>query len=228
MKNVLLLRSGDNLGAYASSMPPGWAVNQISPIRKHFINLPRLADTIKSTDFDGMILTSKTAVEAVSQTQVDFTGPVFVVGQATGAAVRQNLNSITEIIGEKSGDAVRLAPMIIDYFNGQSEPVNLLHPGATKMIGGLAEKIAPIKSLHLPVYETCPRDRAELEAELDKMSSTEFDAIVYFSPSGVNAARDVIRTRWPRARQIAIGQSTASVLDSCLVCKDPNPAGKLN
>ena len=34
----------------------------------------------------------------------------------------------------------------------------------------------------------------------------EFDAIVYLSPSGVSAARDVIRTRWPRARQIAIGQ----------------------
>ena len=225
MKNVLLLRSGDQIGEYGACCP-GWRATQMSPIRKSFINLARLRDTMQNGSFCGLILTSRTVVEAVAKTKVAVEMPVFVVGQATGRAVRELLKEKVQIIGEGSGDAVRLAPMIVDYFKGQSSPVNLIHPGATKMIGGLAEKIEPIKSLHVPVYETSSRDRAELEAELSKIDH-DFDACVYFSPSGVQAARDVIRARWPRAREIAIGQSTAQALDDCcLVCTDPNPTGK--
>jgi len=180
---------------------------------------------MQNGNFSGLILTSRTAVEAVAKAKFAVEMPVFVVGQATGRAVRELLKEKVEIIGEGSGDAVRLAPMIVDYFKGQSSPVNLLHPGATKMIGGLADKIKPIKSLHVPVYETLPRYRAELEEELSKIDH-DFDACVYFSPSGVHAARDVISARWPRAREIAIGRSTAQALDDgCLVCADPNPTG---
>ena len=219
MKTVLLLRSGAD-GDYTFD---GWDAHSISPIQKSLINLDLLETELKNDDYAGVILTSRTAVEAVKAKRIDIDVPIFVVGEATGRAVRSLLNH-GEIIGENSGDAVRLAPQIIDYFQTRKD-IRLLHPGATKMIGGLGEKLVEsgIVSNHIPVYETTSRPEEQLTQDLDNLS--QIDAVVYFSPSGVKSARHLVRQRWPDAREIAIGISTAKSLDSCLICKDPNSKG---
>ena len=221
MKNVLLLRSGSD-GDYQTELEKvGWSSCSISPIQKRLINSAQLASAFEK-NFDGLILTSRTAVEAVHQVRTSISWPIFVVGEATGRAVRKSLDH-KEIIGEDSGDAVRLAPQIVSFFE---RPANLLHPGATKMIGGLKEKLAEssIVSNHIPVYETTSRDSQDL---LDALSNVgHIDAVVYFSPSGVNSARSLVFQRWPEAKEIAIGISTAKVLDNCLVCEHPNARGE--
>lgn len=221
MKNVLLLRSGSD-GDYQTELDKvGWSSRSISPIQKQLINSSQLAKALDES-FDGLILTSRTAVEAVQQVRTEVTWPIFVVGEATGRAVRKLLEH-QEIIGEDSGDAVRLAPQIIEFFD---RPANLLHPGATRMIGGLKEKLAEssIVSNHIPVYETTSRDSQDLVKALSNVE--HIDAVVYFSPSGVNSARSLVSQRWPKAQEIAIGISTAKALDNCLVCQHPNARGE--
>ena len=158
MKTVLLLRSGAD-GDYTFE---GWTAYSISPIQKSLINLDLLETKLKSDTYAGIILTSRTAVEAVKAKRTEIDVPIFVVGEATGRAVRSFLNH-GAIVGENSGDAVRLAPQIIEYFQTQKD-VRLLHPGASKMIGGLSEKLADsgIVSNHLPVYETTSRPEEQL------------------------------------------------------------------
>ena len=221
MKTVLLLRSGAD-GDYTFE---GWTAYSISPIQKSLINLDLLEIELNNDTYAGIILTSRTAVEAVKAMRTDIVVPIFVVGEATGRVVRSSINHGV-IVGEKSGDAVRLAPQIIDHFQNRKD-VRLLHPGASKMIGGLSEKLADsgIISNHLPVYETTSRPEEQLSQDLDNL--TKIDAVVFFSPSGVKSAQHLVRQRWPSASEIAIGISTAKSLDNCLICKDPNAKGNI-
>ena len=223
MRKVLLLRSGTD-GTY-DDLATGWSSVSVSPIEKKLINIDQLRLEL-ANNYDGIILTSRTAVQALNNANVKVNEkwPVFVVGGATGRAAREL--GLVDIVGESSGDAVRLAPQIIAYFD-QTRSIRLLHPGATKMIGGLHEKLQPanIESIHLPVYETTSRQEDELSGDLAKLK--EIDACVYFSPSGVKAARHLVKTKWPNAREIAIGNTTAASLDDSLVAKDPNAKGNL-
>ena len=150
--------------------------------------------------------------------------PIFVVGQATGLAARDA--GFESVIGKGSGDAVRLAPIILAHFEKVADlaTVRLLFPGAATKIGGLAAKIAPINVVDVPVYKTAGRSAQEISKELDQIPA-QCDYIVFFSPSGVAAALDLVRKHSPDAQLIAIGPTTAKFLPNSLVSKTPDAAG---
>lgn len=147
---------------------------------------------------------------------------IFVVGKATGEAARNA--GFKNILGENSGDAVRLAPIISDAFQENKSKIKLLFPGAATKIGGLAEKISPIIVVDLPVYETLSRSEEEIKSELENID--HFDFVVYFSPSGVTAAKKSILLHSPNARVIAIGPTTAKSLEKPLISVTPDVEGE--
>jgi len=147
--------------------------------------------------------------------------PVFVVGKATGAAARDV--GFNNIHGENSGDAVRLAPIITEFYKNALSKTRLLFPGAKTKIGGLAEKIHPIEVVDIPVYETTSRSPAELKSELSDIPVVDF--VVFFSPSGVNAALDVVKLHSPNSKCVAIGPTTAKYLEGPIVSKTPDVTG---
>ena len=147
---------------------------------------------------------------------------IFVVGKATGEAARNA--GFKNVIGENSGDAVRLAPIISDSFSTEKSEIRLLFPGAATKIGGLAKKILPISVIDIPVYETLSRPVEEISSELADLKP--FDFVVFFSPSGVKAAFETISRHSPGAKVIAIGPTTAKSLEAPLVSATPDVEGK--
>lgn len=150
--------------------------------------------------------------------------PLFVVGKATGLAARDA--GFANVIGEGSGDAVRLAPIILSHFEKSDDLANvrLLFPGAATKIGGLAAKIAPISVVDVPVYQTAGRSADDISKELARIPAP-CDFVVFFSPSGVAAAMDLVRKHSPDAQLIAIGPTTAKFLPNSLISKTPDAAG---
>jgi len=235
--NVLFLRSGTDDAYTEAAVRAGWKAHTISPIVKCFINEQALVDELThvETRYCGIIMTSATTAEAIVRATAATTVaaaaaiPCFVVGAATARAARTA--GYGDPIGCETGDAQRLAPVITEYFAEQTgeqhKLVKLFHPGASKMIGGLAELLAAhnISTRHLPVYETTSRSTDDLDQELKRLQSLRVDAVVYFSPSGVKAAQHLVRSRWPGAREVAIGSTTARALDSCLIAQHPTAEG---
>ena len=93
--------------------------------------------------------------------------PLFVVGKATVAKAEKA--GYKTILGKDSGDAVRLAPIILEYYKDKLSSTNLLFPGAKTKIGGLAQKIAPLTVVDVPVYETRSVDPLKIRVELSKI-----------------------------------------------------------
>lgn len=161
----------------------------------------------------------------IKKVDFDRSKTVFVVGRATGAAARDA--GFSSVLGEDSGSANRLAPIIIDHFAGaDASSTRLLFPGAKRKMGGLTEKISPIEVVDVPVYETCGRPREELAAELSKIPIVDF--VVFFSPSGVKAALEVIKSHSPSSKLVAIGLTTAKFLDNPIVSASPEVQGKIS
>ena len=132
-------------------------------------------------------------------------GTTFVVGKKTAASARHV--GFQKIIGEEISSTAELAPIVSAWRDAQTEemPSRLLFPGAKKRARGLAELSAIDE---IAVYETAARDRSVLAAEI--MANGPFDVVVFFSPSGVDAAYNIILEKFQSTPKIvAIGLTTA-------------------
>ena len=225
VKRILFLRSGTDDSYENASRDLGFKSHTINPIQKEFINLEKLATKMASMEFDALVFTSQTSVEALAHIkpqELPLTLPVYVVGKATAQCAR-NLG-FKNILGEKSGSSKNLAAVILSENKTQSR---FLFPGASKLIGGLKEPLEAAGH-HLeiiPVYQTTSRAQNELQDEINQIDIA--DVAVYFSPSGVDSIHHIISNRWPNIRTIAIGQSTAKSLpaDKCEIAPSPDLEG---
>ena len=225
MKRILFLRSGTDDSYEQASRDLGYKSYTINPIQKEFINLDNLAEKMTTMDFDAIVFTSQTSLEAlvlVRSQELPVNLPVYVVGKATAQCAR-NLG-FKNVIGENSGSSKNLASVILSENKTRTR---FLFPGASKLIGGLKEPLetAGHELEILPVYQTTSRGQNDLQSEMNKIDSV--DVAVYFSPSGVESIHHLILDRWPNIRTIAIGQSTAKSLpaDKCEIAPSPDLEG---
>lgn len=229
VKRVLFLRSGTDDSYEKASRDRGFKPYTINPIQKEFINLDQLTERITTLEYDALVLTSQTSVEAltlIDSRALPLSLPVFVVGQATARCAR-NLG-FKYIFGENSGSSKNLANVIQSENKKQSR---FFFPGARKLTGGLKESLETAGH-HLdimPVYETRSRAKNDLRVEINNID-THVDVAVYFSPSGVESIHHLIMNRWPNIRTVAIGQSTAKSLpvDKCVVAPTPDLEGVIH
>ena len=225
VKRILFLRSGTDDLYEKASRELGFTSYTINPIQKQFINLDKLTEKLTTLDFDALVFTSQTSVEAlslISSQQLPLNLTVYVVGRATGQSARKL--GFKNILGENSGSSKNLANVILSE---NKTLTRFLFPGASKLIGGLKEPLetAGHQLEILPVYQTTSRSQNELQAEICQIDMV--DVAVYFSPSGVESIHNLILDRWPNIRTIAIGQSTAKSLpaDKCEIAPSPDLEG---
>jgi len=234
MTHVLFLRSGKDDSYEKLASDAGFKCFSFSPIEFVFtVESLQVQLAEHLTRYSGIVFTSPRAIQAFSSvlnetgfSPANYSKPVFVVGKATGKAAR-NLG-FSQILGENSGDATRLAPVIAEY-PFTTTRAELLFPGATKLIGGLEKLLIPHNiALHIiPVYKTLARTENDLRGEIDSINE-EIDVVVYFSPSGIDSVHSLVSERWPNIQTIAIGNTTGSCLTNSYIAKSPNPEGILD
>ncbi|KAI8578450.1 hypothetical protein K450DRAFT_246864 [Umbelopsis ramanniana AG] len=197
------------------------------PVLEHCLtHLEDLRSMLNNTgeDYAGMVVTSKRAVDALSQVwqSLDTTvkqrwieRQVFTVGPSTANLVRElGLRSV----GETSGCAQRLGQEIIQQLQDDQKPVKLLFLVGDKRRDELPMmmKNASIIMDEILVYET--QLRKDLEDAIQDTITTlsQPNWVVVFSPSG-SKALDILyhhlqRKSYSKPRIAAIGQTTSKHL----------------
>ena len=166
-----------------------------------------LESKLKTGGYGGVIITSSFTISCLPKSMVEelasIGGPTFVVGKKTAEVTRQA--GFQQLIGEEIGSTAELSPIVSSWQeeNGEEKVPRLLFPGARTRARGLAELPAIDE---VAVYETVAREESVLAAEI--MAQAPFDVAVFFSPSGVKAAHDIV-ARQKTTRMIALGLTTA-------------------
>lgn len=194
----------------------------------------------KPQDHSGIIFTSQRAVEAVSQlySKLPVTchhgwseKKVFVIGEATHRAVQTQLKLPT--IGQESGNAKQLAPIIIKEIQAFDKP--LLYPcgnlGRDELPRLLAQQDRDFRAL--TTYQTSQHPQIKQCIQNLKTSGKLPNAMVFFSPSGVNFTLPVLESlgvSTTGVKIVAIGPTTnTSLVEHKIpvfgVCPTPTPEG---
>ncbi len=173
--------------------------------------------------YGGLIFTSPRAVEAVRHvgtlSEAWHRRPVYVVGPRTAAAV-QKLG--LQPWGEVAGSGCELARLILEAPRPERPLLFLCGARRRDELPGLLRAAAfPLEEL--VVYDT--------RAFVPKLPAELPDWVVFFSPSGLEAARQLPIVR-ERVRVAAIGPTTAEALQQegwpvVAVARTPTPEGLL-
>ncbi|CAL4083635.1 unnamed protein product [Meganyctiphanes norvegica] len=245
MSNVWLLKSGDDDGRYSDTLNRnGFSCHSIPALTFNFVNQGPLQNAFeRPLDHSGLIFTSPRAVEAVgkiySKIKVEYhhewsTKKIFVVGEATAAAVSKELKMPT--IGQESGNAQQLAPIIIRETKAFDKP--LLFPCGNIKRDELPRLLANADRdfRALTCYETS--QHPSLKSKIQDLISKGLrpNCIVFFSPSGVSYVLPILKSAGfdlTGMKIIAIGPATNSALvQSSIpvsgVCNTPSPEGLLH
>lgn len=242
---VLLLKERKDEDSYEKVLcQNGYQVIFLPVLKFDFSSSDELSSYFKQPiKFSGIIFTSQTSVEAVSRViSHDFKEidcwkklPVFVVGNATKIAVRDQLG--LESFGEASGNASNLSEVIIDYFHQSPSYLPLLFP-----CGNLRKETLPSRLHEANIalqtcvcYSTVPNPL--IESKLIEMTKNIPKFIVFFSPSGVQFTFHLIKTVFSDSFQhiklCAIGPSTGDALretglQDIYIAKKPTPQDLLD
>ncbi|XP_069139660.1 uroporphyrinogen-III synthase-like isoform X2 [Argopecten irradians] len=209
-----------------------------------FLNLDAYGEQLsKPEEFSSIVFTSQQAVNATKIVlQRSESGDMmqslskwtcYVVGEAT-AAEAHSLGFQPQ--GQHSGNAEALSEIILKDLNHNSKPI--LYP-----CGNLKRDTLPKKmkengiDLHeVTVYQTIPR--ADMDTCIKDILSTQGTPshIVFFSPSGLDAALPVLRSPLlskDKIQNIAIGNTTREAMAKHLVpvagvCPKPDPQSLLD
>jgi uroporphyrinogen-III synthase len=186
----------------------GYRVDVVPVLRFEFVRGPALREVLERVDtFGGLIVTSPRAVEALGRHEV-LIGPwtsrtLYAVGPETARRARE-LGFSPQ--GEEAGSADELADMIID-----DPPLKpLLFLSGNRRRDTLPDRLhaAELSFEELVVYETYVRDA--LVWPYDEHCRPNW--IVFFSPSGIDAAEGNPLFAGSDIRTAAIGSTTAAAL----------------
>lgn len=191
----------------------------VEPLQFEYMNLQELGEKLQTANYDGIILTSPRAIEAVSKcwSPSKFvtwnTKRVYTVGEASSQKIKLLLG--LEALGTTTGNAENLATLIA---NENSEKSNFLFP-----CGNLRSEILPniLKSKGitldaLTVYET--KENEHLRTNLMELNNTVNPCcMVFFSPSGCEYIYRQLQTfnnNLSVLPHFAIGNSTAHKIEN--------------
>lgn len=210
MTHILFLKDEKQDDPYAkASKERGYEPHFVNVLDHTFLNIERLKSALeKPESYAGLIVTSQRAVEAVALTKTIWKLPVYTVGPATWTSISK---LGFENIGDRDstpGTAESLADLIIQEFKG-TKP--LLYLVGDKSLYTLPAKLegGNIPFERINVYETIVRSdvRTILDGIMQHISGTPW--IVFFSPSGVKAAYEMIN---PPFKVASIGPTTREYL----------------
>lgn len=246
MKTVWLLKSGEESdGRYSDALASaGLSAVMVPTLSFTWCNEGALRDALqKPQNHTGIIFTSQRAVEAVAQIYLKLTADIhhqwcekkiFVIGEATKLAVQKHLK--LPCIGQESGNAQQLAPIIIREIKPFDKP--LLYPcgnlGRDELPKLLAKQDRDFRAL--TSYET--KQHPQLRQTIQKLTTKGQlpDAAVFFSPSGVKFAMPVFQNLGvdlTGVKIVAIGPTTNTALVEQKqpvsgVCSSPSPDGLMH
>ncbi|KAJ0173880.1 hypothetical protein K1T71_010026 [Dendrolimus kikuchii] len=192
----------------------------VEPLQFVFINVNDLFEKLLHNDYDGIILTSPRAIEAVSKCWdptkfvIWNTKRVYTVGEASCHKIKLLLG--LEALGATSGNAENLAKIILKENNENSK---FLFP-----CGNLRSETIPttlqsagVTVDALTVYET--KENENLKLDLMELNESEEDpcCVVFFSPSGCEYIHRQLQTfsnKLSHLPHFAIGNSTAHKIEN--------------
>lgn len=218
MKKVVLFKSASEDYEKVFTHSPYQSIF-IEPLQFVYMNLQQLSEKLQSSDYQGLILTSPRAIEAVSRcwTPSKFgiwnTKRIYTVGESSGRKVKFLLG--LKALGTSSGNAENLAKLIIKE---NSEPSKFLFP-----YGNLSSELLPnilessgIAVDSLTVYET--KENENLRNDLIAVNDSEdLLCMVFFSPSGCEYIHRQLQTfnnKLSALPHFAIGNSTAHKIEN--------------
>lgn len=246
MKTVWLLKSSEESdGRYSDALArAGLSAVVVPTLSFKWCNEAVLQDALqKPQDHSGIIFTSQRAVEAVAEIYLMLIAgihhqwsekKIFVIGEATKMAVQKHLK--LPCIGQESGNAQQLAPIIIRETKPFDKP--LLYPcgnlGRDELPKLLAQQDRDFRAL--TSYETKPHP--QLRQTVQKLTTTGKTPhiVVFFSPSGVKFGLPVFHdlgVDLTGVKVVAIGPTTNTALVEekqpvSGVCPSPSPDGLMH
>ncbi|MPC66638.1 uroporphyrinogen-III synthase-like [Portunus trituberculatus] len=243
MKSVWLLKSSEGSdGRYKDALTKaGFSAVVVPTLSFQWCNEAPLRDALqRPQDHTGIIFTSQRAVEAVAQIYEKLAvsihdqwsdKKVFVIGEATQMAVQTLLKLPS--IGQESGNAKQLAPIIIRETKPFDKP--LLYPcgnlGRDELPRLLAQQDRDFRAL--TTYQTSSHPDLRQTVQKLTMAGQMPDVAVFFSPSGVKFALPVfeeLKVSTTGVKIVAIGPTTNTALvehhqSVWGVCPLPSPDG---
>lgn len=218
MKKVVLFKSEseDYQKAFGDS---NYETVFVEPLQFENINAGQITEKLLQKDYDGLILTSPRAVEALakcwdpSKFVIWNTKKVYTVGQASSRNILASLG--LEALGETSGNAENLAKIIVEE--------NLTSSKFLFPCGNLRSETLPISLSEagisvdaVTVYET--KENTNLKNDLIELDKGhEPCCLVFFSPSGCEYVHRELQTfsnRFGQLPRFAIGNSTAHKIEN--------------
>ncbi|XP_026763345.1 uroporphyrinogen-III synthase-like [Galleria mellonella] len=218
MKKVVLFKSAseDYERVFTDN---NYQVAFVEPLQFTFINLDTLKEKLSQNEYEGLILTSPRAVEAVSKCwdPTKFvtwsTKRVYTVGHASSQKITLLLG--LEALGSTTGNAENLAKLIAGE---NSKTSKFLFP-----CGSLRSESLPnilqtqgITVDSITVYET--KENENLKEDLMALSDSTQEpcCMVFFSPSGCEYIHRQLQTfnnKLSTLPRFAIGNSTAHKIE---------------
>lgn len=243
MSTVWLLKSSETDDArYSGALSGlGFVSEHVPTLSFQFCNHAPLKNALQQPqNHSGIIFTSQRGVEAVAELYKHLSvdchhiwseKKIFVIGEATGRAVQQHLK--LKHIGQESGNAQQLAPIIIREIVAFDKP--LLYPcgnlGRDELPKLLANQDRDFRAL--TVYETKEHPQLKNNIKALYSSGKTPKIMVFFSPSGVKFTLPALKSvglSLTGIKVVAIGPTTNAALVQenipvHAVCSSPSPEG---
>lgn len=219
MKKVVLFKSASEEYSRAFSEHDYESIF-VEPLRFEIINAHQLSVQLLRRDYDGLVLTSPRAVEALAQCWdptkfvIWNTKRVYTIGEACCKKIKLQLG--LDALGMSAGSSENLAKIIIAE---NPETSNLLFPSGNLCLETLPTMLQA-KGMNveaLTVYET--KENEQLRADLMELDSSEENpcCMVFFSPSGCEYIHRQLQTfnnRLYHLPHFAIGNTTAHKIEN--------------
>ncbi|XP_067952031.1 uroporphyrinogen-III synthase-like [Watersipora subatra] len=226
MVNVLLIKNPKSDDPFLQGLAASGHHGECIPaLSFEYINISDLAERLGSPhNYAGLVLTSQNSVQACQNAQKACEKDVlshwlektnYVVGEATHLAAHQLLG--LDCRGADSGSATALAKQM--HLDVKPEATqSFLYPKTSLKTIDLKGQLATlgIQLDELVVYKTLPHpDFAHNLTEYSQSIDGPPDAVVFFSPSGVDYCLEEVDRVWEgRTKLVAVGPSTSQRLSS--------------
>lgn len=219
MRKVVLFKSASEEYSRAFSEHDYEAIF-VEPLRFQVVNAQQLSAQLLRRDYDGLVLTSPRAVEALAQCWdptkfvIWSAKRVYTVGEACCKKIKLLLG--LDALGMTAGNSENLVKIILGE---NPETANLLFPSGNMSLETLPTMLQD-KGMNvdtLTVYET--KENEHLRADLMELNSSEENpcCMVFFSPSGCEYIHRQLQTfnnRLYHLPHFAIGNTTAHKIEN--------------
>lgn len=219
MKKVVLFKSASEEYSKAFSEHDYESIF-VEPLHFEIVNAQQLSTQLLRRDYDGLVLTSPRAVEALAQCWdptkfvIWSTKRVYTIGEACCKKIKLQLG--LDALGMTAGNSENLGKMIIAENSATSK---LLFPSGNLCLETLPTMLQA-KGMNvdtLTVYET--KENEHLRADLMELNSSEKNpcCMVFFSPSGCEYIHRQLQTfsnKLYHLPHFAIGNTTAHKIEN--------------